>query len=304
MSFIDKTGALYIITKIKTLLDAKVNVESGKGLSTNDYTTEEKNKLSGIASGANKYTHPTYTGGASGLYKVTVDATGHVSAVTAVTKADITALGIPAQDTNTTYTDMKGATSSAAGTSGLVPAPASGAQSKFLKGDGTWAVPTNTTYSVMTAATSSEAGTSGLVPAPSAGSQTKFLRGDGTWVTPSNTTYNVATSSANGLMSSTDKAKLDAFGAASTYALKSDITNMYRYKGSVASESKLPTTGLTSGDVYNIVDASSYGPAGQNVAWNGTAWDNLGGLYQIDAVTPDEIDAMFSYDGGTLNIET
>lgn len=260
MSFIDKTGALYIITKIKTLLDAKVNVESGKGLSTNDYTTDEKTKLAGIASGANKYTHPSYTGGASGLYKVTVDATGHISAMTAVTKADITALGIPAQDTNTTYSDM-------------------------------------------TAATSSAAGTSGLVPAPSAGAQSKFLRGDGTWQTPPGTT-SVVTTSANGLMSSTDKAKLDAFGAASTYALKSDITNMYRYKGSVASESKLPTTGLTSGDVYNIVDASSYGPAGQNVAWNGTAWDNLGGLYQIDAVTPDEIDAMFSYDGGTLNIET
>lgn len=39
----------------------------------------------------------------SGLYKVTVDASGHVSAAAAVTKADITALGIPAQDTNTTY---------------------------------------------------------------------------------------------------------------------------------------------------------------------------------------------------------
>ena len=48
------------------------------------------------------YTHPTYTAKSSGLYKVTVDGTGHVSGATAVTKADITALGIPAQDT--TYT--------------------------------------------------------------------------------------------------------------------------------------------------------------------------------------------------------
>lgn len=45
------------------------------------------------------YTHPTYTAKASGLYKVTVDGTGHVSGATAVTKADITGLGIPAQDT-------------------------------------------------------------------------------------------------------------------------------------------------------------------------------------------------------------
>lgn len=47
----------------------------------------------------NKYVHPAYTAKSSGLYKITVDATGHVSAVTAVAKADITALGIPAQDT-------------------------------------------------------------------------------------------------------------------------------------------------------------------------------------------------------------
>ena len=45
------------------------------------------------------YTHPTYTSKSSGLYKITVDGTGHVSGATAVTKADITALGIPAQDT-------------------------------------------------------------------------------------------------------------------------------------------------------------------------------------------------------------
>lgn len=72
----------------------------------------DKAKLDGIAAGANKYTHPAYTAKSSGLYKVTVDGTGHVSAVTAVTKADITALGIPGQDTNTTYSD---ATTSAQG---------------------------------------------------------------------------------------------------------------------------------------------------------------------------------------------
>ena len=80
-------------------LSGKVDNVAGKGLSTNDYTTTEKNKLAGIAEGANKYIHPSYTAKASGLYKVTVDATGHVSAVAAVTKDDITALGIPAQDT-------------------------------------------------------------------------------------------------------------------------------------------------------------------------------------------------------------
>lgn len=89
-------------------LSGKVDKVAGKGLSTNDYTTAEKNKLAGIAEGANNYVHPSYTAKASGLYKVTVDATGHVSAVAAVTKNDITALGIPGSDTkygNATTTD-------------------------------------------------------------------------------------------------------------------------------------------------------------------------------------------------------
>nr|DAI29073.1 MAG TPA: Peptidase [Caudoviricetes sp.] len=96
---LDDNGVLYFWSKIKAFFVAK---EDGKGLSTNDYTTAEKNKLAGITSGANKYTHPTYTAHTSGLYKIANDATGHVSGATAVTKADITALGIPAQDT--TYT--------------------------------------------------------------------------------------------------------------------------------------------------------------------------------------------------------
>lgn len=80
-------------------LSGKVDNVAGKGLSTNDYTDAEKNKLAGIAEGANNYVHPSYTAKTSGLYKVTVDATGHVSTVAAVTKDDITALGIPGQDT-------------------------------------------------------------------------------------------------------------------------------------------------------------------------------------------------------------
>ena len=50
------------------------------------------------------YTHPGFTARSSGLYKITVNNQGHVTDVTAVTKADITALGIPGQDTNTVYT--------------------------------------------------------------------------------------------------------------------------------------------------------------------------------------------------------
>lgn len=55
------------------------------------------------------YTHPNYTAKSNGLYKVTVDSTGHVSGTAAVTKGDITALGIPS--TNTTYSTGTASTS-------------------------------------------------------------------------------------------------------------------------------------------------------------------------------------------------
>ena len=104
MSFVNDTILKSALGKIKAWGEGKfVAQETGKGLSSNDYTSAEKTKLSGIAEGANKYVHPSYTAQKSGLYKVTVDASGHVSATTAVAKADITGLGIPAQDT--TYAD-------------------------------------------------------------------------------------------------------------------------------------------------------------------------------------------------------
>lgn len=152
MSFVTDSILKTALGKIKAWGEGKfVAQESGKGLSTNDYTTAEKTKLSGIAEGANKYVHPSYTAQKSGLYKVTVDAAGHVSGATAVAKADITALGIPAQDT--TYSNMAAATASAAGKAGLVPAPAAGKQASFLRGDGSWVVPENTTYADATTST-------------------------------------------------------------------------------------------------------------------------------------------------------
>lgn len=62
-------------------------------------SADDKEKLDGIEEGANAYTPPTYTAHSSGLYKITTNTLGHVSAATAVAKSDITALGIPAQDT-------------------------------------------------------------------------------------------------------------------------------------------------------------------------------------------------------------
>ena len=136
----------------KSTWNAKASTAVASATANGLMSKDDKVKLSGIAEGANKYVHPSYTAKASGLYKVTVDGTGHVSETTAVTKADITALGIPGQDTNTTYSDMAGATADAAGSHGLVPAPTKGASNRYLRSDGTWVVPpdTNTTYNTAT----------------------------------------------------------------------------------------------------------------------------------------------------------
>lgn len=50
--YLDENGLIYYHSKVKALLNNKVDKVNGKGLSTNDYTTTEKNKLSGIATGA------------------------------------------------------------------------------------------------------------------------------------------------------------------------------------------------------------------------------------------------------------
>ncbi len=239
--FVDESGLSYIALWIKNKLLGKVDKADGKQLTTNDYTDAEKTKLAGIAAGANAYSHPTssgnkhipsgcasgkilrwsadgtavwgddtdtvythpaYAAAAAALIKVGRDASGHVVPGAAVAKADITALGVPGQDT----------------------------------------------------------------------------------------TYNPATSSVSGLMSAADKAKLDAFSAASAYATKSElnsaVTGLYKYKGSKATYSALPTTGNVTGDVWDVQTD------GTNYAWTGTGWDALGGALSVPAITNAEIDAI------------
>ena len=91
--------ALGIPTQDTTYVDA---TGSASGL----MSATDKTKLDGIENGANNYTHPASAAGALGsnIYKITTDANGHVTAATPVSKGDITALGIPSEDTDTTYT--------------------------------------------------------------------------------------------------------------------------------------------------------------------------------------------------------
>ena len=68
------------------------------------------------------------------------------------------------------------------------------------------------------------------------------------------------------------------------------IASVYRVKGTVANDAALPT-GATTGDVYNITAAGTYGPAGTNVVWDGTKWDALGGITDLgDYATTSYVD--------------
>ena len=90
-----------VTSNIQTQLDAKAGLSTATQTANGLFSAADKKKLDGITAGANLYVHPTYTARTSGLYKIVVDGLGHVSDVTAVTKDDITALGVPS--TNTTY---------------------------------------------------------------------------------------------------------------------------------------------------------------------------------------------------------
>lgn len=247
--------------------------------------------------------------------------------------------------TQTTQDTTYGVVSKSA--NGLAPKlPDETTTTKYLRQDGTWAVPpdNNTTYSdatqenhgLMSAADKKkldgvEEGankyvhptSSGYKHIPSGGEETDMLiwSEDGTaaWATPSLTAASTqrgllmqfkmgsdlvcadllkpATNAEFGVMHPDDKAKLDALPSnstlESTYAKKSDITGVYRPKGSVADASKLPTSDQQAGDVWSIEADSAFGPAGTNVVWTSDGkWDNLGGIVTMEELTQADIDEI------------
>ena len=131
--------------------------------------------------------------------------------------------------TDHTYGNMKGATSSAAGSAGLVPAPNIGEQLKFLRADGAWVIPTNTTYSVGTSSylgitklyTETGSATDGTM---TQNAITSALNGK----SPTSHTHNYAgSSSSGGAANSANK-----LATARTVSGGTDITLSFNYDGS------------------------------------------------------------------------
>lgn len=69
----------------------------------------------------------------------------------------------------------------------------------------------------------------------------------------------------------------------SNYVKKDDISAVYKYKGTKTNYSELPTSGNNIGDVWNITkaDKNNHIKAGDNVAWDGSQWDNLSGTVKL-----------------------
>lgn len=187
---VTSTGKMYLIKD-----ESKLNSEDGY----EPYTASQASSVpwSGVTGKPSTFTPPTSSATVLGGIKVGYTTSGKNYKVQLDSSGNAY-VNVPWTDTNTTYSNMGAATSSAAGSAGLVPAPAAGKQTSFLRGDGTWVVPTNTTYGL--ASTTAN----GLLRQLN-GSTSSFMRGDGTWATPPNTTYAVANESTNGLMAAADK---------------------------------------------------------------------------------------------------
>lgn len=261
--YLDENGLLYYHNKIKTIFQEQ---EPGKGLSTNDYTTAEKNKLAGIASGAevnvqSDWSQTTTTADDYIKNKPSIPSTAaDVDALPDTTKYGASLTLSINQSTYVVTAQLKDQDGNNLGSAQTIDLPlesvvVSGAYdaqtkkviltlqdgstiefsvadlvaglqteitaqnpldadlvddststNKFVTSaqktkltslasiytigsnltlSGTTLSATDTTYSDMIGATSSAAGTHGLVPAPAAGDDTKFLAGDGTWKTVS-----------------------------------------------------------------------------------------------------------------------
>lgn len=282
--YLDQTGLALVWAKIKELVSTKVDKVEGKGLSSNDYTSDEKTKLAGIASGAQVNV-------LEGIQKNgnTVTVTNKIANISVPTKtSDIT------NDSGfITISDVPEGGAASTTTPKMNGTAAVGTEMAFARGDhvhpsDTSRVPTTRKvagYALSTDVTlvKSDVGLGNVdntadVDKPISTAQQTALDNKVDKVTGKGLSTNDYTTA--------EKNKLAAFGAASTYALKTDITNMYKYKGSVATVSALPSSDNTTGDVYNVESS------GMNYAWDGTAWDALGEIFTITSISNDDINTI------------
>lgn len=209
----------------------------------------------------------------------------------------------PETNTDTVYTHPTG--------SGYNHIPSGGSSGQILRwsADGTaaWGADNNTTYSNFVK--SGSGAKAGLVPAPpTTAGTTKYLREDGTWVVPpdTNTTYGAASTSAAGLMSASDKSKLDGIASgANAYTHPASGVTAGSYGDSAA---QTPAYGATFKVPYITVDANGHVtrisahtvkiPASDNTDTKNTAGstDSSSKLFLIGATSQAANPQTYSHD--------
>ncbi|RHU94314.1 hypothetical protein DXC04_10955 [Dorea sp. OM07-5] len=229
----------------------------------------DKKKLDGVEEGANKYVHPTTSGNKH------IPSGGSPGQILRRSEDGTAAWGA---DNDTTYDVFEGATGTHKGKEGLVPAPGNYNDASVLTSGGTWAM----------------LGGNMFYDSDEVGSVLNLKVGD---KSSGSITLERATDNQDGLMPRMMYSKLSTLPSATEmsnmYAKKSDITGVYRPKGSVADASKLPTSDQQSGDVWSIEADSAFGPAGTNVVWTSDGkWDNLGGIVTMEELTQADIDEI------------
>lgn len=267
-----------MLSLFKTLIDQHfVAQETGKGLSANDFTNALKTKLDGIAEGANKYTLPTATNKVIGG----VTTTSQVATVTTAMIAVPIINGVPYYE-NTTYAE---ATSNNAGLMSAndkkkLDGVAANAQVNVLEGVQVNGKDVTITSKKVNIDLSNYATLS-------------------TNQALTNKTYNgftLAAACAKGVSTTVtaSDANLITSGAVASeltkYAKTSDISTVYRVKGSVETYADLPES-PTVGDVYNVktADATHNVNAGDNLVWSSDkVWDNLSGIVDTSSFATKE----------------
>lgn len=268
-------------------LSGKVDKETGKGLSTNDYTTAEKTKLAGIATGAEVNvqadwdevddTSDAYIRNKPDIPEVD-DALSDTSENPVQNKVINTALGNKAANT-----DFSGATSALPGNHGLVPKPLVGQYACVLAGNGKWVDIELTSGNATIGSKSLRSDNSGLI-----------------------LNFNTASTTKNGLMSSSDKAKVDklvfdgsVIDSSILPSFVDDVVEAYARSGQTALSSTWLATGSASGTVITpeagkiyvlMADSGDYA-ANTQFRWGGTAYVKLadGG---VSSITNAEIDTI------------
>lgn len=188
-----------VIQTLNSAIGNKVDKVEGKGLSTNDFTNAEKDKLSGVATNANNYSLPIASSTVRGGAKVGYTENGKNYPVE---------LSNEQMFVNVPWTDNNTWKANTADSEGYV-AKGSGQANKVWKTDANgvpgWRADANTTYSNFVKSGSDAK--AGLVPAPATtAGTTKFLNEDGTWKAPPQSTVTLT----NNLLATTAGTALDA----------------------------------------------------------------------------------------------